>query len=40
VSQQSEEKGRLAARILLGEAEDKDILLPTELVIGESCPAR
>lgn len=39
VSQQSEEKGRLAARILLGEAEDKDILLPTELVIGESCPS-
>jgi DNA-binding LacI/PurR family transcriptional regulator len=39
VSQQSAEKGRLAARILLGEVEDKDILLPTELVIGESCPA-
>jgi DNA-binding LacI/PurR family transcriptional regulator len=40
VSQQSAEKGRLAARILLGEIEDRDVLLPTELVIGESCPAR
>lgn len=39
VSQQSEEKGRLAARILLGDAEDRDVMMPTELVIGESCPA-
>lgn len=38
VYQQSEEKGRMAAQLLLGDLEDKDVLLPTELVVGESCP--
>ncbi|MDX1458187.1 MAG: LacI family DNA-binding transcriptional regulator [Marinobacter sp.] len=38
VCQQSAEKGRVAARILLGEQEDQSVLLPTCLRIRESCP--
>lgn len=38
VYQQSAEKGRIAARLFLGEQEDRNVLLPTCLQIRESCP--
>ncbi|MDK8462803.1 LacI family DNA-binding transcriptional regulator [Marinobacter sp. SS13-12] len=38
VYQQSAEKGRTAARIFLGEKEDRNVLLPTCLLVRESCP--
>ncbi|WP_254275516.1 LacI family DNA-binding transcriptional regulator [Halomonas sp. 3H] len=38
VRQDSTEKGRTAARIILGLAPAEPSLLPTELVIGASCP--
>lgn len=38
VYQQSAEKGRIAARIFLGEQEDRNVMLPTCLQIRESCP--
>lgn len=38
VYQQSAEKGRVAARIFLGEQEDRNVMLPTCLQIRESCP--
>jgi DNA-binding LacI/PurR family transcriptional regulator len=38
VYQQSAEKGRIAARIFLGEQEDANVLLPTCLLVRESCP--
>ncbi|HET8848392.1 MAG TPA: LacI family DNA-binding transcriptional regulator [Marinobacter sp.] len=38
VYQQSAEKGRIAARIFLGEQEDRNVLLPTCLQVRESCP--
>ena len=38
VYQQSAEKGRTAARLFLGEQEDRNVLLPTCLEIRESCP--
>lgn len=38
VHQQSNEKGEIAAKILLGERESENILLETELVVRESCP--
>lgn len=38
VYQQSAEKGRVAARIFLGEQEDRNVLLQTHLLVRESCP--
>lgn len=38
VYQQSAEKGRTAARIFLGEQEDRNVLLRTRLLVRESCP--
>ncbi|WP_227500185.1 LacI family DNA-binding transcriptional regulator [Marinobacter nanhaiticus] len=38
VYQQSAEKGRVAARIFLGEQEDQNVLIPTRLLVRESCP--
>ncbi len=38
VHQQSRVKGRIAAEIFLGMREEKSVILPTELVIRESCP--
>lgn len=38
VYQQSAEKGRVAARIFLGEQEDRNVLLQTHLQVRESCP--
>jgi len=38
VHQQSKDKGRIAAEIFLGMREEKSVVLPTELVIRESCP--
>lgn len=38
VKQQSIDKGRIAAEMFLGVREEKDILLPTELIVRESCP--
>ncbi|WP_151703765.1 LacI family DNA-binding transcriptional regulator [Nitrincola alkalilacustris] len=39
VHQQSELKGQLAAKIFLGQEADRDVVLPTRLVVRESCPA-
>lgn len=38
VHQQSIDKGRIAAEIYQGKRPDKNLLLPTELVVRESCP--
>lgn len=38
VHQQSKDKGRIAAEIFLGMREEKSLVLPTELVVRESCP--
>ncbi len=38
VHQQSKDKGRIAAEIFLGMREEKSLVLPTELIIRESCP--
>ena len=38
VYQQSAEKGRIAARLFLGEEPDRNVLLPTCLQVRESCP--
>ncbi len=38
VRQDSTEKGRIAARMILGLSPPGDSLLPTQLLIGESCP--
>lgn len=38
VHQQSTDKGRIAAQIFQGERLDKSVVLPTELIIRESCP--
>lgn len=38
VRQDSTEKGRIAARMVLGLTPPADSLLPTQLLIGESCP--
>jgi len=39
VHQQSVDKGRLAAEIFLGQREAQAIVLPTELMVRESCPS-
>jgi len=38
VHQQSRDKGQIAAEIFLGMREEKSLVLPTELVVRESCP--
>lgn len=38
VCQQSAEKGRVAGRIFMRDLPDEDVLLPTQLLIRESCP--
>ena len=38
VHQQSKDKGKIAAEIFLGMREEKSLVLPTELVVRESCP--
>jgi len=38
VHQQSIDKGRIAAEIFLGMREQKSLVLPTELIVRESCP--
>ncbi|NIB40771.1 substrate-binding domain-containing protein, partial [Pseudomaricurvus alkylphenolicus] len=38
VHQQSKDKGTVAAEIFLGMREEKSIVIPTELMIRESCP--
>lgn len=38
VQQHSTEKGRTAAKLFLANGDAESILLPTELLIGESCP--
>jgi len=38
VHQQSTDKGRMAAEIFQGKRLDKSIILPTELIVRESCP--
>jgi len=38
VHQQSKDKGRIAAEIFLGMRQEKSLVLPTELVVRESCP--
>jgi DNA-binding LacI/PurR family transcriptional regulator len=38
VHQQCKDKGRIAAEIFLGMREEKSLVLPTELIIRESCP--
>ncbi|TBW51263.1 LacI family transcriptional regulator [Marinobacter halodurans] len=38
VYQQSAEKGRMAARLFLGEEQDRNVLIPTRLLVRESCP--
>lgn len=38
VHQQSKDKGKIAAEIFLGMREEKSLVIPTELMIRESCP--
>ena len=38
VHQQSIDKGRIAAEIFVGEREEKSVVLPTTIMIRESCP--
>ncbi len=38
VHQQSIDKGRIAAEIFVGEREEKSVILPTRVMIRESCP--
>jgi len=38
IQQHSTEKGRTAAKMFLANTDAENILMPTELVIGESCP--
>jgi DNA-binding LacI/PurR family transcriptional regulator len=38
IQQHSFEKGRMAARLFIENRMSEDVVMPTELLIGESCP--
>ena len=38
IQQHSTEKGRMAAKLFIDGKTKDDVIMPTELLIGESCP--